>query len=167
MRLPQAQLGPEHHPEPPTPVSLSGTSQVWALRQCSGPHAEARRARRGRCGPTRGPCQAGRMGLLRLLPSRKAMGLPQRFREQPFPAGTSPRKPIPGREPRAGSALPAASSVSTGRVHLHVGEPPCKGETLTALLPQGRGVKQGFPLPHSIRETCHGRKPSIPPFSHL
>lgn len=55
MRLPQAQLGPEHHPKSPSPpVFLPSTLQVWALRQCSRLHAGACCAQRGRFGPGAG-----------------------------------------------------------------------------------------------------------------
>lgn len=103
------------------------------------------------------------MGLSLLLPSRKAMGLPQWFREQPFPDSTSLRKPIPGREPRAGSALPAPRSRSMGMVHLHMGEPsqlhPMQMKTLTATLAHSRTEIQGLdpPTPQSIFLPCTGK----------
>lgn len=110
-----------------------GQWQCWRL------HAGACCARRGRSGPISGvatrDCQC-------LLPSRKAVGLPQQFRERPFPAGTSPRKPIPGREPRAIAALPVPSS-STVR-----GRNP-------QLHPTKRGYPHSCPLHHREGRSCN------------
>lgn len=114
-----------------------------------------------------------RLGLSLLLPSRKAMGLPQWFRERPFPDSTSLRKLIPGREPRAGSALPAPSSASMGRVHLHMGEPlsaqpHAHGRPSQLPQPTAEGRSRHLPPHASIHLFCHAQgNSSIHSLSHL
>lgn len=146
MRLLQAQLGPEHHPTPPPPVFLSSTLKVWALRQCSRLCARAGCAHRERSGIGAGPILgvATQYSHCCCLPGRQWV-LPQWFREQPFPAGTSPRKPIPGKEPRAGSAFPAALSAqvpSCGGTSLS--STPCKGRPSLLTYPRAEGRTRDF-----------------------
>lgn len=167
VRLSQAQLGLKHHPKLPPPhfpaqyLAGAGSPAVFGAARrvllCPKRKVWARHGAHFRGGHT---------GLSLLLPSRKAMGLPQRFREQPFPASTSPRKPIPGREPRAGSTLPAASSMSMRRVHLWGGEPlsappHAKGRPSQLPHPKAEERTRDLPLPIHLSAMHRENPPSI------
>lgn len=165
---PQARLGSKHHPSVPPPKFCCPVPRRW------GPVAVLGAARRGLLCPERkvgAHFGGGHMGLSPLLPSRKAMGLPQRFRERPFPAGTSPRKTIPGREPRASTVLPGASTVGTGKECPRVGEPPQlhpmkRGDPCSCSRPQAQeegGEAGNHPPSIFLPFTGKSLQPSTPP----
>lgn len=169
---PQGLVGLRASPQcPPPPKFSCPVPRRW------GPVAVLGAARRGLLCPERkvgAHFGGGHMGLSPLLPSRKAVGLPQRFRERPFPAGTSPRKTIPGREPRASTVLPGASPVGTGRECPRLGEPPQlhpmqRGDPCSCSRPQtreGGGGRKLGPTPHPAFLPFTGKslQPSTPLF---
>jgi len=175
MRLPQAQLSPEHHPKSPL---LPSTLQVRALRQRSGLHARARSAWRGRSGPGTGPisgvaawdchccCLPGRQWV---CPSGSANGLslPTPPRENPFLEGSPGLALLSLRWLGEHGERCTCVQGNPSQLHpMHRGDPHrC---VCAPPLPEAEGRARDFPLPPLHPSFYHAQgDPSIHPLPHL
>lgn len=145
---PPGSVGARASSHTPRPVFLPSTLQVWALRQCSRLCARACYAHRGRSGIGAGPILGMATRTVTAVAFQEGSGSAPAVQGTALPCRHLPEKTHSWKGAQCWLCLPC-SSVSMGRVHLHLGQPlpaqpHAKGRPSLLSYPRAEGRTMDF-----------------------